>query len=112
MCQVHWICFQNLNTKAYGTEIVELFKSRGFNVDCAPQKRGEVAEQILSYLKANNDADFNIRLGTLILRNKLKAAKGNVQIAAQNYNGNSKNGIKYAYGKAVKNYYKQMNNKS
>ena len=101
---------KNFRTKVYGKEIISLLKSRGFDTDCPPEKRKELAKKIMAYLKQNNDGDFNIRLGTLLLRSRLNASNGDVQKAAQNYNGNSKNGIKYAYGKTVSKNYNKMNN--
>ena len=97
-----------LKTDKYGKEFVDLLKSRGFKVDCPSNKRAVLVKEIMKYLRANNDPDFNIRLGTIILRNHLNASDGNIQLAAQNYNGNNKRGIKYAYGKAVYGYYKNM----
>lgn len=101
-----WQYLDNLKTDVYGPEIEELFKSRGFNTDCSAEEKPELAEKIMDYLKENKDADFNIRLGTLIFRQKLNKSKGNIQIAAQNYNGNKQ---KYAYGIAIKRNYRLMN---
>ena len=103
------LCFEdNIKTEKYGQEVVDLLKSRGFNVDCPPEARAALADDIMKYLKNNKDADFNIRLGTLVLRYYLNKSEGNIQVTAQKYNGNSKDGIKFAYGKAVKNFYNQL----
>ena len=40
----------------------------------------------MNYLMQNNDADFNIRIGTLLLRQNLKKSGGNIKKAAQSYN--------------------------
>ena len=102
---------ENLKIDKYGPEVEELLKSRGFDVDCPPEQRKNLVEDIMNYLKNNKDIDFNIRLGTLILRYYLNKSNGDIQLAAQNYNGNGKRGIKYAYGRAVKNYYNKLNQK-
>ena len=99
---------KELKTDKYGNEFVQLLKSRGFNPNCPPNERGALVQKIMKYLQNNNDAEFNIRLGTIILRQQLENSDGNIKTAAQNYNGNNKNGIKYAYGKAVNNYYQIM----
>jgi len=99
---------ENLKTEEYGKEFVALLKRRGFKIDCPAAQRLTLVKDIMSYLKANKDPEFNIRLGAIILRNRLKKSNGNIQLAAQNYNGNSRRGIKYAYGKAVYNYYNNM----
>ena len=98
-----------IKTEQYGPEIKKLLKSRGFDTNCPPEKRQELVDRIMAYLKTNKDSDFNIRLGTLVLRYYLNKYDGNIQLAAQNYNGNSRHGIKYAYGKAVNNFYNIMN---
>ena len=95
-------------TNIYGPEAEELLKSRGFDVNCPKDKKAELVNNIEKYLMENNDIDFNIRLGTLILRKYLNKYNGNIELTAQNYNGNSKNKIKYKYGKAVKSYYDQL----
>lgn len=99
---------ENLKVQKYGPELEELLISRGFNTSSPPEEKGALADSIMRYLKENKDPDFNIRLGTLILRNYLYKSNGNIKLAAQNYNGNPKNGIKIAYGRAVKSYYNQM----
>ena len=97
-----------LKTEQFGVEFVKLFKSRGFNVNCSKSDKEKLKSDIMDYLVKNEDVDFNIRLGTLILRYKLKQAKGDVQLAAQNYNGNNKNNIKYNYGIAVNDFYNKL----
>ena len=97
-----------LKTKQYGPELEELLICRGFNVNCPPEEKETLEKNIIQYLKENKDGDFNIRLGTLILRYYLNKSNGNIKLAAQKYNGNAKNGIKYAYGKDINKYYNQM----
>lgn len=96
-----------LKTNLYGREVEQLLISRGFKTDCPPEQREELVNNIMNYLINNKDTDFNIRMGTLVLRYYLNKSDGNVQIAAQNYNGHLKH--KIAYGKAVNNFYNQMN---
>lgn len=93
----------------YGPEFVELLQSRGFNTDCPQEARDKLRKDIVNYLIKNKDPEFNIRLGTLILRYYLKTAKGNVALAAENYNG--KDNTKTNYRKAVYKYYNQICNK-
>lgn len=102
------MALDTIKTKQYGPELEKLLKGRGFNTDCSPKDRWTLSEKVMSYLKENNDADFNIRLGVLLLRYYLNKSNGNIQLAAQNYNGNST--VKYSYGKAVKNYYSKLSN--
>lgn len=99
---------EKIKTNVYGPKMEELLKSRGFNINCQPDKRGKVAEEIMNYLVKNTDADFNIRLGALVLRRYLDKCDGDIKLTAQNYNGNSKNNIKYKYGAAVKNFYDKL----
>lgn len=92
-----------LNLKKYGLEVLQLLDSRGFKVQDAktPEEKEKLEKEIMAYLKENKDEIFNIRLGTLILRYQLKAAKGNIQTAAKNYNGSK---FKEGYGKRVNEY--------
>lgn len=82
----------------YGPEMEELLFSRGFNVHSAktPAEKEQLYKKIMNYLKENKDPEFNIRLGTLVLVNKMKKANGNVATAAKNYNGHPKYKIKYS----------------
>ena len=99
---------KKIKTDVYGPEMEDLLKSRGFNINCTPDKRKKVVAEIMDYLVKNTDADFNIRLGALVLRRYLDKCDGDVKLTAQNYNGNSKNNIKYKYGVAVKNFYDKL----
>ena len=94
---------KDLKTNVYGNEIIKLFKSRGFKVDCPPDKRGAIVQQIMDYLKQNKDADFNIRIGTILLRKHLKKTNGDIEKAAQLYNTVFSN-----YGKVVKKIYNKI----
>ena len=94
---------KGLKTSIYGKEITELFKSKNFNVDCPPEKRGHVAKKIIDYLKANKDSDLNIRIGTLLIRRHMKTAKGNIEKAGKLYNT-----VYDSYGKSIKNIYDKI----
>ena len=59
-------------TESFVKELVALLKSRGFKIDCPAAQRLTLVKDIMSYLKANKDPEFNIRLGAIILRNRLK----------------------------------------
>ena len=93
----------------YGREMSELLLSRGFNIDCSPEEKANVVKEIEKYLTENKDPDFNIRLGTLILRVKLNGVNWNFQAAARNYNGKST--IKYAYAKQANEHYQKLANR-
>ena len=126
-----------LKDSEYGWEMKELLLSRGFDPDLANsltgteivetsvtknsktvktrvvKKRNEkekLVNAILNYLIKNQDTDFNIRLGTLVLRyyqkNKGYETPGNVRQTAFNYNGNS--ALQRGYSINVDKYYKQL----
>ena len=94
---------KELKTSVYGEEIIELFKSKNFNVDCPPEKREHIASKIKNYLKTNKDTDFNIRIGTLLIRRHLKTTKGNIEKTGQLYNT-----VYDSYGKSIKNIYDKI----
>ena len=73
----------------YGQEMADLLKSRGFNVDCENKDKEALCSDIRKYLKENKDPEFNIKLGTLILRRCMVRAKGDPRKAARLYNGNT-----------------------
>ncbi len=87
----------------YGPEAEELLASRGFNPKNAVTQTARKAlyQNIYYYLKDNKDPDFNIRLGTIIMRYYLDKADGNVELAAKRYNGSS---IKEEYAERVNKY--------
>ena len=88
----------------FGPEMKELLISRGFDPDkCPPEKKGQLAEDIMAYLRDNKDYEFNIRMGALILRTKLNSSNGNEKEAFKNYNGHPKNKLAYS-GAVNKNY--------
>ena len=83
--------------------------SKGFNVDNAstPEQKKELYEKIYNKLKTNDDPDFNIRLGTLILRKNLNNSQGDIYRAAYNYNGSPQ--YRQKYGTNVKKFYAKVN---
>lgn len=91
----------------YGPEVEELLLSRGFDPNCSNADKKELTNQIVNYLIENKDAEFNIRLGTLILRQYVDNAKGDFWKAAKNYNGNKELQNEYA-NKVVNKYYKSL----
>lgn len=97
-----------VSDKLYGPEVVKLMASRGFDVNCPENKKPAMVQKVLDYLKQNKDPEFNIRLGTLILRYYYYRANENIEIAAKNYNGSPQ---KVAYGRAVnQNFRNAVNN--
>ena len=93
------------NLKKYGPEMEQLLKSKGFNPSCKKEQKQAEFEKIWQYIKDNEDPEFNIRFGTLLLRYHLRKSNGNIEIAARNYNGSDH---KIAYGKAVDNFYNTL----
>ena len=96
----------------YGPEFRELLTSAGFNPDNVktPQQKIDFYKKIMNKLTLNNDPEFNIRLGTLVLRYKLNNSNGDIYKAARNYNGNvsiGENGkpVRENYGKLVADWY-------
>ncbi|MBE7703529.1 MAG: hypothetical protein E7Z89_05700 [Cyanobacteria bacterium SIG28] len=92
----------------YGHEMKELLKSRGFDPDKATndKEKERLAKDILNYLIKNKDADFNIRLGALILRdyqNDITNDNGNIKETAFDYNGNPV--LQDKYSREVRDYY-------
>lgn len=99
--------YYDIKDAQYGPEVEELLVSRSFNPREAKtqNEKKELYKQIMKYLKDNTDAEFNIRLGTLVLRYYLNQADGDINIAAKNYNGSS---IKFSYAKGVTKNYEQF----
>ena len=97
--------YHQIKEWVYGPEVKELLSSRGFDPDQAQtqQQRNELYNDIREYLTKNEDMEFNIRLGTLVFRNYLNRANGDVKEAAKNYNGSS---LKEYYSKNVMKYNK------
>ena len=95
--------YQEIKDFLYGPEAEELLASRGFDPKNAVTQtaRKNLYKDIYNYLKQNKDPDFNIRLGTLIMRYYLDKADGNVELAAKRYNGSS---IKEEYADRVNKY--------
>ena len=102
----------DLKDGKYGFEMKSLLQSRGFDPEKADTdaKKERLAKDILNYLIKNQDVDFNIRLGTLVLRyyqkNKGYETPGNVRQTAFNYNGNP--ALQRGYSINVDKYYKQL----
>ena len=98
--------YYDLKDNKYGPELKELLLSRGFNPDVSASERGKLAANIFNYLAENNDKEFNIRLGTLVLRNQLNKNDGDAKMAAYHYNGNAS--LQKNYAAAVDKFYKDM----
>ena len=83
--------YRMIKTWYYGQEMAELLESRGFNVTTAKTRdeKDKLAEQIENYLIANEDHDFNIRFGTLVLRRYMDTTNGDLKKAAYKYNNNA-----------------------
>ena len=96
----------------YGIEVVELFASRGFDITSAKSEKEKRAltAAIMNYLTQNEDPEFNIKLGTLLLRTHLKRANGNFRNAAYNYNGNPK--LQRQYAQDTSKFYTILSKKS
>lgn len=77
-----------LNFKAYGTEIIELFTSRGFDIQNAKttNEKRELLRRVMNYLIKNKDPEFNIKLGTIKLRQTLNKFNDDFKKAAEKYN--------------------------
>ena len=91
----------------YGWEMQELLESRGFNVKQDEKKA--LVKEIMKFLKNNDDADFNIRLGTLVLRyyqNQKGGKNGNSRLAAYHYNGNP--ALQQAYARNVERFQAEL----
>lgn len=88
---------KGLKLQVYGSEVLDLFKSRGFdlaNAKTTEQKR-ELLNKIKDYLSKNEDYEFNIRLGTIKLRQVLNSSNGDFKEAALKYNAHESH--KHAY---------------
>ena len=98
----------DIKVDKYGPEFVELMFSRGFDVTKAKTKleKETLYRQIFNYLKDNKDPEFNIRLGTLVLRFYTNKYDGDVYSAARNYNGSPH---KDRYANNVSNYNEILN---
>lgn len=92
--------YYDLKVSKYGPEMEELLISRGFDTSSAGTTlaKSKVYDDVFNYLKKNEDPDFNIRLGTLVLRYYTDKAKGDVKSAARYYNGSP---LKETYAKNV-----------
>lgn len=99
--------YHKIKEDSYGPEMEELLISRHFDPKSAQtQEEKEILyKNIFDYLTLNEDPEFNIRLGTLVLRRYLNKSKGNVKLAAINYNGSSD---KLNYGKAVNKFHQEI----
>ncbi len=99
--------YHTIKENIYGPEMEELLLSRNFNPKDAKtqEQREELYTKIFNYLTENKDPEFNIRLGTLVLRRYLNKSKGDIKTAATNYNGSSD---KLAYGEAVTQYHREI----
>ena len=84
------MCFNEkseFKTDEYGPEVKKLLQNKGFKVNCKTADEKEALfNDVMKYLKSNQDSDFNIRLGILLFRNNLIRAKGNLVKAANDYN--------------------------
>ena len=99
---------KNLKTHIYGYEMRDLLISRGFDVDNAKtnKEKSELADKIFNYLKNNKDAEFNIKMGTLVLRryqNISYKEGGHVDKTAYKYNNHPKH--RQYYAKNVQGFY-------
>ena len=92
------------------TDFVDLCKSRGLDLTNLKSETDikKAVNQIISWLtnvKKTKDYDFNIKLGTIILRYNLDRANGNVNVAARNYNGSA---LKYKYSENITRFYNTL----
>ena len=89
---------KGLKIELYGTEIIELFKEHGFNIENANtiEEKRTLLRNIMKYLTENKDPKFNIKLGTILLRQKLNHSKGDFAQATKNYNGHPKHKESYS----------------
>ena len=80
---------KSIISNKYGKEMADLLESQGYNLNItkASQKKA-LAKQIWKTIWDNTDPEFNIRMGTLILRYKEKQKNGDFTRAARAYNGN------------------------
>ena len=102
-------CSKGYKVDQYGQEMRELLIQKGYNIDKAETKEQKKAiyQSIYEKLKLNDDPDFNIRLGTLVLRKNLNSSQGDIYKAAYNYNGSPK--YRQNYGTNVKKFYTEVN---
>lgn len=100
--------YHSLKTVNYGPEMEELLASRNFDVNAATSQEEKQAlyRRIYNYLKENKDPDFNIRMGTLVLRNYMNRSDGDIKRAARNYNGNP--ALRDKYSRYVVEYHENM----
>lgn len=102
---------KGLKQDLYGSDIIELFNSRGFKLtnNMTKTEKDALLGEVITYLRKNTDPEFNIRLGTIILRAKLLKNDGDFIEAARDYNGNERKiggtMIKDDYAKKVTSFY-------
>ena len=102
---------KGLKQDLYGSDIIELFNSRGFKLtnNMTKAEKDALLGEVVTYLRKNTDPEFNIRLRTIILRAKLLKNDGDFTEAARDYNGNGKiikgSRVKDDYAKKVTNFY-------
>lgn len=102
---------KGLKQDLYGSDIIELFNSRGFKLtnNMTKAEKDAFLGEVVTYLRKNTDPEFNIRLGTIFLRAKLLKNDGDFTKAARDYNGNNKKRggtmIKDDYAKKVTKFY-------
>ena len=102
---------KGLKQDLYGSDIIELFNSRGFKLtnNMTKAEKDVLLGEVVTYLRKNTDPEFNIRLGTIILRAKLLKNDGDFTEAARDYNGNGKiikgSRVKDDYAKKVIDFY-------
>jgi len=92
----------------YGTELIDLCNSRGFDLKntMSDEEKVEFLSNLLKYIKENEDYEFNIRLGAILLRHELYEAKGDFQKAAKKYNDNEN--LREEYAKRTNTYYNEL----
>ena len=93
----------------YGHEVNDLLQSRGFDTNCTLLDKPALCKSIMNYLKKNKDPEFNIKLGTLILRRYLDKYDGNMSWASWGYNGNAS--ASKTNGKPVQENYRESVNR-
>lgn len=94
----------------FNTDFVDLCKSRGIDItnlktDSDVNRAKQQIISLLNNVEKTGDYDFNIKLGTILLRYNLDRAKGNVSVATRNYNGSS---LKYEYSRCVTGFYNTL----
>ena len=88
---------RSIISNKYGKEMADLLESQGYNLNITKaSEKDDLAKQIWKTIYDNTDPEFNIRMGTLILRYKEKQKKGDFALAAQAYNGNATNQVPYS----------------